>query len=185
VAVAKGDEMPEAETESIAQVATLLADNRCWRGRLGPLPVTCCPATEEAGYRIQFALRERLCAAGYGILAEYKIGATSQVMQDYLNIHTPCGGSVLTTGVHTSPAWLSHDAYICPGVECQLAVRLGADLSPERASFTRAMVAAAVAECMAGIEVVDNRYTDWHALDTLTLIADDLLCRGGPWSHGH
>jgi 2-keto-4-pentenoate hydratase len=170
--------MPEAETESIIQAAALLADNRCRRGRLEPLPATCRPATEEAGYRVQCALRERLRAAGYGTLAGYKIGATSQVMQDYLNIHTPCGGSVLTAGVHPSPTRLSHQAYVCPGVECELAVRLGTDLPPEQAPFTRAMVAAAVAECMAGIEVVDDRYADWRALDTPTLIADDFFHAG-------
>jgi 2-keto-4-pentenoate hydratase len=99
-------------------------------------------------------------------------------MQEYLNIHTPCGGSVLTAGVQTSPARLPHQAYVCPGVECELAVRLGADLPPQRAPFTRAMVAAAVAECMAGIEVVDDRYSDWRALDTPTLIADDFFHAG-------
>jgi 2-keto-4-pentenoate hydratase len=170
--------MPEAATASIVQAAALLADNRRQRGRLEPLPDTCRLATEDAGYRVQFALRERLHAAGYGTLAGYKIGATSQVMQDYLNIHTPCGGSVFSAGVHTSPARLPHKAYVCPGVECELAVRLGADLPPEHAPFTRAMVAAVVAECMAGIEVVDDRYADWRALDTPTLIADDFFHAG-------
>jgi hypothetical protein len=69
VAVAKGVEMPEAAPAAIVQAAALLADNRRRRGHLGPLPATCRPATEEAGYRVQFALREHLRAAGYRTLA--------------------------------------------------------------------------------------------------------------------
>jgi 2-keto-4-pentenoate hydratase len=118
--------MPEAETASIVQAVALLADHRRQRGRLGPLPETCRPTTAEAGYHVQFALREHLCAAGHGTLAGYKIGATSQVMQDYLDIHTPCGGSMRTTGVQTSPARLPLDT-VMPCARLGGAPPLGCD----------------------------------------------------------
>jgi 2-keto-4-pentenoate hydratase len=170
--------MNKAALIPIAQAATLLADNRLRLERLAPLPTTCRPATEEAAYAVQFALRERLSAAGHGTLAGYKIGATSKVMQDYLRIYNPCGGSILTAGLHHSPAVLAHAAYVSPGVECEIAVKLGADLPPELAPFTHEEIVAAVAECMAGIEIVDDRYRHWPTLDTPTLIADDFFHAG-------
>lgn len=46
------------------------------------------------------------------------------------------------------------------------------------APFARATVADAVEACMAAIEIVDDRYEDFHALDTPTLIADDFFSAG-------
>ena len=82
-------------TTSTEQAATLLAQNRLRGERLPGLPAACRPAGEGAAYAVQLALREQLIGAGSGDLAGYKIGATSRVMQDYLDIHNPCGGGVL------------------------------------------------------------------------------------------
>ena len=164
-------------TTSTEQAATLLAQNRLRGERLPELPEACRPASEDAAYAVQFALREQLIGAG-GALAGYKIGATSQVMQDYLDIHNPCGGGVLANGVHASPAEVPYGGYVHPGVECEIAVRLAADLPAEAAPLSQARVAEAVGACMAAIEIVDDRYADWRSLDTPTLIADDFFQAG-------
>ena len=164
-------------TTSTEQAATLLAQNRLRGERLPGLPEACRPASEDAAYAVQFALREQLIGAG-GALAGYKIGATSQVMQDYLDIHNPCGGGVLANGVHASPAEVPYGGYVHPGVECEIAVRLAADLPAEAAPFSQTRVAEAVGACMAAIEIVDDRYADWRSLDTPTLIADDFFQAG-------
>ena len=65
-----------------------------------------------------------------------------------------------------------------PGVECEIAVRLGQALPADAAPFDRDAVAAAVEACMAAIEIVDDRYEDFRALDTPTLIADDFFSAG-------
>ena len=39
-------------------------------------------------------------------------------------------------------------------------------------------MAGAVASCMAGMEIVDDRYVDYKSLDTPTLIADDFFDAG-------
>ena len=165
-------------TTSTEQAATLLAQNRLRGERLPGLPEACRPTSEAAAYAVQFALREQLMRSGGEDLAGYKIGATSQVMQDYLDIHNPCGGGVLTTGVHRSPAEVAYDGYVHPGVECEIAVRLAADLPAGAALFSQAQVTAAVGACMAAIEIVDDRYADWRSLDTPTLIADDFFQAG-------
>ncbi|MCH8036590.1 MAG: fumarylacetoacetate hydrolase family protein, partial [Proteobacteria bacterium] len=68
--------------------------------------------------------------------------------------------------------------YCRVGVECEIVVRLGASLPAERAPYTRDTVAGAVAACMAGIEVVDDRYEDFRSLDIWTLAADDFFNAG-------
>ena len=165
-------------TTSTEQAATLLARNRLQGHRLPALPDACRPESEEAAYAVQFSLREALIQGGAGQLAGYKIGATSQVMQDYLDIHNPCGGGVLASGVHGSPAVVRHDNYVHPGVECEIAVRLATDLPAESRPYSPEQVAAAVGACMAAIEIVDDRYVDWRSLDTPTLIADDFFQAG-------
>ena len=71
-----------------------------------------------------------------------------------------------------------HADFLHVGVECEIAVRLAQDLPPQRAPYDRQTVAAAVGACMAAIEVVDDRYEDYRALDTPTLIADDFFNAG-------
>ena len=57
-------------------------------------------------------------------------------------------------------------------------MRLGRALPAEAAPFRRADVAAAVASCMAAIEIVDDRYDDFRALDAASLVADDFFSAG-------
>jgi 2-oxo-3-hexenedioate decarboxylase/2-keto-4-pentenoate hydratase len=65
------------------------------------------------------------------------------------------------------------------GVECEIAVRLSADLLPHEGSqFSAETVAPAVQACMAAIEIVDDRYDDYKRFDTPTLIADDFFDAG-------
>ena len=51
------------------------------------------PADEAEGYRIQRAVHDLLLPQT-GALVGYKIGCTSAVMQQYLDIPHPCGGGV-------------------------------------------------------------------------------------------
>lgn len=79
---------------------------------------------------------------------------------------------------HQEHADLGPAAFIRLGVECEIAVRLGADLSPSTAPYGRESVAGRVASCMAAIELVDDRYEDYRSFDTPTLIADDFFNAG-------
>ena len=77
----------------IRAAAEAIAAARRGRTPLAPLPVKAAPATEAEGYRIQDAVHD-LLAADVGARVGYKIGCTSAVMQQYLNIPHPCGGGV-------------------------------------------------------------------------------------------
>jgi 2-oxo-3-hexenedioate decarboxylase/2-keto-4-pentenoate hydratase len=99
-------------------------------------------------------------------------------MQAFLRIPNPCAGGVFASTVHHRSGRLQHAQYLHVGVECEIVVRLSSDLPPTDAPYARASVAAAVDACMAGMEIVDDRYVDYRSLDTPTLIADDFFDAG-------
>jgi len=154
--------------------AQAVAAARRSRTPLEPLPAELAPRTEADGYRIQETLRD-LLAADFGAPVGYKIGCTSAVMQHYLDIPHPCGGSVFAKGVHDSGVSLRHSDFVRVGVECEIAVRLGRDLAPSRAPFTADAVADVIEAYLPAIEIVDDRYADWQSIGAPTLVADDFF----------
>ena len=165
-------------SETRLDAARIICDNRLSRGRLGPLDDSVRPADEGGAYAVQDELHGLLTAAGLGPIVGHKIGCTTRVMREFLRIPNPCAGGVFESQVRRTPAILRHADYVRPGVECEMVVRLGADLAMRHAPFDREAVAAAVREVMAGMEIVDDRYVDYKSLDTPTLIADDFFDSG-------
>jgi 2-keto-4-pentenoate hydratase len=113
-----------------------------------------------------------------GALVGYKIGCTSAVMQQYLDIPHPCGGGLFAKGVHESGAKLRFKDYVRVGVECEIAVRLARNLSPSEAPFTAEWVMEAIEAYHPAIEIVDDRYVKWETLGAPTLVADDFFAAG-------
>ncbi len=159
--------------EAIDRAAALLAQSRVATLPFAGLPEEFRPTGEDDAYAVQDALRHRI-----GPLAGYKIGCTTPVMQAYMGIAQPCAGGISAATVHRQGAVLRRADYRRVGVECEIAVRLAADLPPAVAPFDRATVAAAVGACMAAIEVVEDRYVDLGSLGMATLIADDFCAAG-------
>ena len=112
----------------ILAAAETIASARRNRTPLQPLAADIAPQDEADGYRIQDALHD-LLAADFGALVGYKIGCTSAVMQQYLDIPHPCGGGVFASGVHDSGVSLRRSDFVRVGVECEIAVRLARDLA--------------------------------------------------------
>jgi 2-keto-4-pentenoate hydratase len=157
--------------------AEVIAHARRHRTPLQALATDNAPRDEAEGYRIQQALRD-LLAADFGALVGYKIGCTSAVMQEYLDIPHPCGGSVFAKGVHASGVALKAKDFVRVGVECEIAVRLASDLLPSQAPFTADSVAQAIQAYLPAIEIVDDRYADWQTIGAPTLVADDFFAAG-------
>jgi len=165
------------------QVAEAAADEllrcRLHRVRMERLPPEIRPVNEDDGYQIQDLLHAKLAAAGLGQIAGRKIGCTTPIMQEYLNIGQPCAGGIPATTVRRGPsARVSAADYVRLGVECEIAVTLGADLTPERAPYDRTNVADAVAAVMPAMELVDERYADYGDFGVAALIADDFFNAG-------
>src|ERR1700689_717407 len=161
----------------ILPAANAIASARRERTPLQPLAADVAPQDEAGGYRIQDALHE-LLAADFGAPVGYKIGCTSAVMQHYLDIPHPCGGSVFAKGVHASGVKLRHSDFVRVGVECEIAVRLASDLKPPEAPFPADTVASAIEAYLPAIEIVDDRYTHWQTMGAPILVADDFFAAG-------
>jgi 2-keto-4-pentenoate hydratase len=165
-------------SETHPGAARVICDHRLSRQRLAQLDPSIRPPDEATAYTIQDQVHELLTAAGLGTVAGHKIGCTTKVMQAFLRISNPCAGGVFDSQAHPTPAIVRHTDYVRPGVECEMVVRLAADLPSRQAPFRRDAVAAAVGAVLAGMEIVDDRYVDYKSLDTPTLIADDFFDGG-------
>jgi 2-keto-4-pentenoate hydratase len=162
---------------NIRAAAKTIAAARRNRTPLPPLAGDAAPQTEAEGYRIQDAVHE-LLAADLGALVGYKIGCTSPVMQQYLDIPHPCGGGVFAKGVFDSGASLNTKDFVRVGVECEIAVKLARDLALTEEPFTAEWVAESIEAYLPAIEIVDDRYVDWQTLGAPTLVADDFFAAG-------
>ena len=170
--------MQAMKPEAVDQLVELFVGARERRHPVPvPLPQGCRPPSPEEAYRVQAALNGRL-ARTLGAVCGRKIGCTTPVMQRYLRIEHPCAGALYAGRVHRSPATVAHAGHWRPGVECEIAVRLGRALPADATPFDRADIAASVESCMAAIEIVDDRYDDFRALDAASLIADDFFSAG-------
>jgi 2-keto-4-pentenoate hydratase len=163
--------------DKILAAAKVIAKARRNRAPLASLAADIVPQDEADGYRVQRALHDLLLPQT-GSLVGYKIGCTSAVMQQYLDIPHPCGGGVFENGVHESGARLATADYVHVGVECEIAVKLARDLAPSEAPFTAEWVAEAIEAYHPAIEIVDDRYVKWETLGAPTLVADDFFAAG-------
>jgi 2-oxo-3-hexenedioate decarboxylase/2-keto-4-pentenoate hydratase len=158
--------------------AQLLVQQRRSLTPISPLPDRLRPRDEGEGYAIQRESKRLLEDAGLGPAVGHKIGCTTSVMQAFLGIPNPCGGNVHERGVLRGHARVPRSGFVRLGIECEIAVELGSDLSPGDRPFDRERVAVAVRAVMPAIEIVDDRYRDFRTLGVPTLIADDFFQSG-------
>jgi 2-oxo-3-hexenedioate decarboxylase/2-keto-4-pentenoate hydratase len=163
--------------DNILAAAQVIASARRKRTALKSLARDIAPQDEAEGYLIQRAVHD-LLLPHFGAMVGYKIGCTSQVMQQYLNIPHPCGGGVFAKGVHESGASLRAKDFVRVGVECEIAVRIARDLPPSEAPYTAEWVAEAIEAYHPAIEIVDDRYVKWETMGAPTLVADDFFAAG-------
>ena len=78
------------------------------RGRLNFLPEAIRPADLDDAYTVQERLNAIFAERGRGARSGYKIGCTTPVMQEYMNIHEPSFGEVLEPTVYRNRATLTH-----------------------------------------------------------------------------
>lgn len=151
---------------------TILETRRAGR-ILAPLGAAS-PKTSAEGYSLQLEVAQALGAVPP---AGFKIGAIAKQMQDYLGLHDPAAGFVPASSLNTDGATLPFADFLAVGVECEIGVRLGADLPFGPTS--RAQAEAAVAEVFPAIEIVERRYGDLAEIGTPTLIADQFFHAAG------
>jgi 2-oxo-3-hexenedioate decarboxylase/2-keto-4-pentenoate hydratase len=124
-------------------------------------------------YAVQEAFQGLCREHGRGAIAGYKLALTSRIMQDLMGIDHPCIGGIFETTIRRSPATVRAADFVGLGIECEIAVRLGADLGPKDAPYGRESVAAAVAACVPAIELIEDRAADYTTVTALPLIAEN------------
>ena len=141
------------ETAAIAKAVAALVENRLNPGPFPGLAESQRPNGLQEAYDLQETLNLALTNAGLGSRIGHKIGCTSKVMQEYMNIPHPCSGGIFETTIFQESISQSADAYHRVGVECEIAVRLANNMPPSNAPYTRSSVFSYVESCMAAIEI--------------------------------
>lgn len=157
------------------EVAGLLGAARIASVSVPELPDELAPANEAEGYAVQAALADWFTARGLGEAIGYKVGATTAGMQEYLGVKGPAFGRIMAANLHQSPARLHRDRFLNPGLECEIAVRMGADAPASDAPWTWPDMVARIDSVMPAIEIVENRYDDFLKRGIGTLVADDFF----------
>lgn len=122
--------------------------------QIAALPPDLQPASIEDAYAINARV-----AAGLGWpQLGWKIAATTPEMQQRLRTSEPIYGRTYQRFATPSPACFRHSELLDPLIECEFFFRLGRDVPPRAAPYTRMDIAAAVSAVHAGIEVAECRF---------------------------
>lgn len=153
----------------LSELAPRIVACRHGRRRLPRLDVL---GSLEDGYRLQEIANRRL-EPELGPRVGHKIGGTTAAMRAYIQVPEPIAGEVFASTVLASGTRLKLRSYVRPGVESEIAVRLGRGLPPRSQPYGRDEVTSAVEALMPAIEIVDDRYEDFKTAGAPTLIADN------------
>jgi 2-keto-4-pentenoate hydratase len=118
------------------------------------------PRSEAAAYAVQHTV-----AATFGEIGGWKVGASGPDA-------APGAAPLPAAVIMPSPAVLS-PAFSDHLVEAEIAFRIGTDLPPRTAPYTRAEVLAAIASCHPVVEVVQWRIADWRSAPPTLKLADN------------
>jgi 2-keto-4-pentenoate hydratase len=156
------------------RLAEVLLEAATARAPIAPLSGEHPGLTAADGYAIQregVRLRRRLGDRRVG----WKVGLTSQATRTELGFAEPIAGALLASTAWSDGAGPSIESFIAPGVEPEIALVMGRDLTGPGAT---PMDAARAADGVtAALEIVDSRFRDWKA--TLADIVADNACAGG------
>ena len=158
------------------------------------LPPAIAPTTIDQAYDVQEAVHRHLLQVA-GPIAGLKIATTTKVMQKLMGIDHPCGGAIFSSRIFPSGTAVDLAAHVHVMAECELAVRLAADLLPttdEEATdgkaiggeVSREQAVAAVSDVAPAFELVEDRFAKHDRTEATSLIADNAWNAGivhGPW----
>lgn len=165
-----------------------LAAEFMWRGlverrRYQNLPDELTPASAGEAYDAQEAFHA-LASERFGPIAGMKIATTTKVMQRLMGIDHPCGGAIFARRIHASPAQISLAEHMHLVAECEIAVRLGADLGRAGNDIERAEAMRAVADVAPVFELIEDRNAVYTETRAWSLVADNSWNAGivvGDW----
>lgn len=156
---------PETAREAARVLLSARGDHRM----IDALPVSCRPKDIDEGYAIQDALVEV-----WGLeVTGWKVGATTAFWQQKLGVKEPIAGRLFRPYTYDNPVTLDGAAFHLRIVESEFGFKLGRDLPPRAAAYTRAEVEDAVEAVHCSQELVDSRYKTSLGMDPPSLVADN------------
>jgi 2-keto-4-pentenoate hydratase len=131
------------------------------------------PIDLDTAYRVQSRFVDRRLAASGGSIVGYKVGLTSQVMQVFCGVDEPVVGQILSGDVHAGTADLDPASFGRLGLECEMALRVGAAVPvlPEGADVSQLL--GCVASAHAAFEIIDDRNADYTVLNAASIVAEN------------
>ena len=142
------------------------------------IPEAIRPRGLDEAYAAQVVFHGLRAGTESPVLAGYKIAATSKAIQEQVGLHEPFLGAILPGMLHDSPYELNFADYQQFGIECEIAVELGADLRPAAAPFDREAAAAAVCAVGPAFELLDMRNCNLRGIDATSSITDNAMISG-------
>ncbi|KAI9022595.1 2-keto-4-pentenoate hydratase [Hyaloraphidium curvatum] len=152
--------------------ARWIASQRSQRLPYANLPEELAPPDVSAAYAAQEALHD-LLTPELGPIGALKIATTTPVMQKLMGIGHPTAGAVFASQMRRTPATLASGDFVRLVLECELAVKLGADLGDRGTPWTAKNVQFAVAGVAPAFEVVEDRCAVYSETKAFSLIADN------------
>ncbi|KAB2969971.1 2-oxopent-4-enoate hydratase [Zoogloea sp.] len=156
----------------ITRLGDELYDALVARRTLAPLTTRHPEITIEDAYQIQQQMIARRLAAGERVVGK-KIGVTSKVVMDMLDVRQPDFGWLLDGMVYNEGQSIPADSLIQPRAEGEIAFLLKKDLTGP--GVTASDVLAATEGVMACFEIVDSRIQDWK-IRIQDTVADNASC---------
>jgi len=130
--------------------------------------------TIDDAYDIQQRQIDARVAAG-AVVKGYKVGLTSQAMQDMLGVHEPDFGHLLSDMFLPEGTPIKVSDYLQPRIEPEIAFVMGAELAGP--GVTPGAAAKAVDHVVASLELIDSRVADWR-ITLVDTIADNASSAG-------
>lgn len=123
-------------------------------------------AQPDDAYAVQQQVADAMGWFAPGVPRHWKSGGASRGM---VLTHAP----LPPQGVRTSPADFSDMHFDAPGIEAEIALRIGADVTPAQAAMVTPDTAAGLVDAMTvSIELVDSRWRDGPNAAALLRLAD-------------
>jgi 2-oxopent-4-enoate/cis-2-oxohex-4-enoate hydratase len=160
------------EQQKIIQLGDELYNALCSRETLTPLTERHPDITIEDAYHIQQRMLSRRIDKGARVVGK-KIGVTSKVVMDMLNVHQPDFGYLLDTMIYNEGEAIPMETLIQPKAEGEIAFMLKHDLMGP--GISNADVLRATECVMPCFEIVDSRIRDWK-ITIQNTVADNASC---------
>jgi 2-keto-4-pentenoate hydratase len=140
------------------------------------------PVDLTAAYAVQRLVVDGLCEAWQGKRAGYKIALTNPAAQAMLGVPHPVFGRLISSRVYASGVALRAADFVVRTIECEIGLRMGADVPRAEVPYTRESIAEFVDAACPAVEIVEFHFAGIDRVTPQSLAADNAI--HGAWVKG-